>query len=81
MAKNACWIANSDSRSQTLSTPAAACAQNAALDRINPIVVTRRIARRSRTSARAPPQRPNTISGTSPNTPVSPTYADEPVIA
>ena len=36
--------------------------------------------RRSNTSASAPPHSPKTTSGTSPKTPVSPTYADEPVI-
>ena len=79
-AKNACWTANSPSRSHTLSAWKAACAQNAALVRISPTVVTCRIVRRSITSASAPPQSPKTTSGTSPNTPVSPTYAEEPVI-
>jgi hypothetical protein len=81
IAKNACWTANSARSSHTSFAPAAAWAQNAALDRISPTVVTRRIERRSSTSASAPPHSPKTTSGTSPKTPVRPTYADEPVIA
>ncbi len=52
-----------------MSAWSAACAQNAALVRISPTVVTWRIVRRSITSASAPPQSPKTTSGTSPNTP------------
>ena len=80
-AKNDCWTANKIRSSQTSSAWKAACAQNAALEAIRPTVVTCRIVRRSMTSASAPPQRPNTTSGTRPNTPVRPTYAEEPVIA
>ena len=80
MAKKACCTENSPSRSHTLSAWRAACAQNAALVRMSPTVVTWRIVRRSITSASAPPQSPKTTSGTRPNTPVRPTYAEEPVI-
>ena len=80
IAKNACCTENRPSRSHTLFAWRAACAQKAALVRIRPTVVTWRIVRRSITSASAPPQRPKTTSGTSPNTPVRPTYAEEPVI-
>ncbi len=80
-AKNACCTAKRHSSSQTLPPPIAACAQNRPLVAISPSVVQMRIVRRSKTSASAPPYRPNTTSGTSPKTPVSPTYADEPVSA
>ena len=80
-AKNACCTANSPSSSQTFPRPSTACSQNAPLVRIRPTVVITRSVRRSMTSARAPPYRPNTTSGTSPNRPVSPTYAEDPVIS
>ena len=80
-AKNACWTANRHSSGQTPIPPAAAWSQNSALVAIMPLVVTSRMVRRSKTSASAPPYRPKTTSGTSPNTPVRPTYADEPVCA
>ena len=44
-----------------------------------PAPVTSSSTRRSTASAIAPPHSPNTISGTSPNRPVSPTQAEEPV--
>ena len=80
-AKNACCTANRLSSSHTLVDPAAAWSQNSALVPISPIVVTIRIVRRSKASASAPPYRPKTTSGTRPNRPVSPTYAEEPVSA
>ena len=80
-AKNACCTANSPSSSHTLPRPRAAWTQNSALVPIRPRVVTISSVRRSITSASAPPHRPKTTSGTRPNRPVSPTYADEPVIA
>ena len=80
-AKNACCSENSPSSSQTLPLPVHACTANSPLVVIMPTVVQISSVRRSMTSASAPPQRPKTISGTSPNTPVSPTYAEEPVIA
>ena len=80
-AKNACCTANSDSSSQTFVEPANACTANRPLVTIRPMVVTSRIVRRSNTSASAPPYRPKTTRGTRPNTPVSPTYAEEPVSA
>ena len=46
-----------------------------------PIPETTSSIRRSTASAIAPPQSPNTMSGTSPNSPVSPTHDDEPVIS
>jgi hypothetical protein len=79
-AKNACCTANSDSSAHTLVIPTAACTQNSPLVAISPTVVQMRMVRRSKTSARAPPYRPNTTSGTSPKRPVRPTYADDPVI-
>ena len=79
-AKNACCTANSDSSSHTSSAPNAACSQKPALVRIRPMVVIISNVRRSKTSASAPPHSPKTTSGTRPKTPVSPTYADEPVI-
>ncbi len=45
-----------------------------------PIVVMARRVRRSITSASAPPQSPNTISGTRAKAPASPTYAELDVI-
>ena len=81
IAKNACWTANSPSSSHTLVLPRAACAQKSALVTIRPAVVTTSRVRRSIASASAPPHRPKTTSGTSPNTPVRPTYAEEPVSA
>ena len=80
-AKNACCTANSHSSTHTLSSPIAACSQNPALVRISPQVVTTSSVRRSIASASAPPHSPKTTSGTRPKTPVSPTYAEEPVIA
>ena len=80
-AKNACWTANRLSSSQTFAPPRNACSQNSPLVAISPTVVTTRIVRRSKTSASAPPYSPKTTSGTSPKTPVSPTYADDPVSA
>ncbi len=80
-AKNACCTEKSASSSHTLVLPAAACSQNSALVPIRPTVVKISSVRRSTTSASAPPHRPKTTSGTSPNTPVRPTYADEPVAA
>ena len=80
-AKNACWTANRLSSSQTFAPPRNACSQNSPLVTISPPVVTTRIVRRSKTSASAPPYRPKTTSGTSPKTPVRPTYADDPVSA
>jgi hypothetical protein len=80
-AKNACWTANRPSSSHTSSASSAACSQNPALVRISPNVVTTSRVRRSIASASAPPHSPKTTSGTSPNTPVRPTYAEEPVIA
>ena len=80
-AKNACWTANRLSSSQTFAPPRKACSQNSPLVTIRPTVVTTRIVRRSKTSARAPPYSPKMTSGTSPKTPVSPTYAEEPVSA
>ena len=59
----------------------AACAQNAVLQTISPRVVQMSMVRRSKTSASAPPYSPKTTSGTRPKTPVSPTYADDPVSA
>jgi hypothetical protein len=44
-----------------------------------PEPVTTSRPRRSTASAIAPPQRPKTISGTSPKRPVSPTQIDDPV--
>ena len=80
-AKNACCSANSPRSSHTSPTPAKACTAKRPLVTMRPIVVTSRIVRRSKTSASAPPYRPNTTRGTRPKTPVSPTYAEEPVIA
>ena len=80
-AKNACCTANRLSSRQTFAPPRKACSQNSPLVTISPTVVTTRIVRRSKTSASAPPYRPKTTSGTRPKTPVSPTYADEPVSA
>ncbi len=79
-AKNACCTENRPSSSHTLVAPLHACSQNSALVTISPIVVQISRVRRSMTSASAPPQSPKTTSGTSPKTPVSPTYAEEPVI-
>ena len=80
-AKNACCTENSPSSSQTFPAPVHACSQNSVLVAIMPTVVQISSVRRSKTSASAPPQRPKTISGTRPKTPVSPTYAEEPVSA
>jgi hypothetical protein len=64
-----------------LVAPDQACSQNSALVEISPIVVQISSVRRSITSASAPPHRPKTTRGTRPKTPVSPTYAEEPVCA
>ena len=81
IAKNACCTAKRPSSSQTFSRPSAACTQKQPLVTIRPIVVIISSLRRSIASARAPPHSPKTMSGTRPNTPVSPTYAEEPVMA
>ena len=80
-AKNACCTENRQSSNQTLVVPDHACSQNSALVAISPMVVQISSVRRSKTSASAPPHSPKTTSGTSPKTPVSPTYAEEPVSA
>ena len=80
-AKNACWTEKSPNSTHTLPRPSAAWTKNSALVPISPSVVMISSVRRSMTSASAPPHRPNTTSGTRPNNPVSPTYADEPVSA
>ena len=79
--KNACCTANRHSSSHTLLLPSAACTQKSALVPISPVVVMISSVRRSKTSASAPPHSPKTTSGTSPKSPVRPTYADEPVSA
>ena len=79
-AKKACCTANSPSSSHTLPAPDHAWSQNSVLVTISPSVVQTSRVRRSNTSASAPPQRPKTTSGTRPKMPVSPTYAEEPVI-
>ena len=80
-AKNACWTAKRDSSSHTSSAPSAAWSQKPVLVAMRPHVVISSRVRRSKTSASAPPHSPKTTSGTRPKMPVSPTYADEPVIA
>ncbi len=80
-AKNACCTENNPRSSQTLPAPRAAWSQKNALVPIRPVVVTTSRVRRSKWSASAPPHNPKTTSGTRPKTPVSPTYADEPVSA
>ena len=80
-AKNACCTEKRPSSSHTFPAPDHACSQNSALVAISPIVVQISRVRRSITSASAPPHRPKTTSGTRPKTPVSPTYAEEPVSA
>ena len=54
-AKNACCTAKRLSRSHTLVEPAKACTAKRPLVTISPTVVTRRMLRRSKTSASAPP--------------------------
>ena len=80
-AKNACCTENSPNSTQTFSSSRNACTAKRPLVTIRPSVVMTSRVRRSKTSASAPPQSPKTTSGTRPNSPVSPTYADEPVIA
>jgi hypothetical protein len=80
-AKNACCTENRPSSNHTSVPPDHACSQNSVLVTISPQVVTMSRVRRSKTSASAPPQSPKTTSGTRPKTPVSPTYAEEPVCA
>ena len=81
IAKNACCTEKRHSRSHTLPDPIAAWAKKSALVPIRPTVVTWSRVRRSKWSASAPPHNPKTTSGTRPNTPVRPTYADDPVSA
>ena len=79
--KNACCTEKRPSSTHTLALPVAACSQKSALVPISPQVVMISIVRRSKTSASAPPHSPKTTSGTRPKSPVSPTYAEEPVSA
>jgi hypothetical protein len=84
IAKNACCTENRHRSSHTLppsAEPIAAWTKKSALVPIRPQVVTTSRVRRSKWSARAPPHRPKTTRGTRPNTPVRPTYADDPVSA
>ena len=71
----ALWVcaANSTRTSQTFCTPVAAQAHRASEVRAMPEPVSSRSRRRSTASAIAPPQSPNTTSGTSPKSPVRPT--------
>jgi hypothetical protein len=78
-AMNAVWRANSDSTSHTPPSPVAAVTNSSSDVPAIPVTVTSSRVRRSTASAIAPPHKPNTISGTSPNRPVSPTHADESV--
>ena len=80
-AKNACCTEKRPSSNHTFPEPIAACAKKSALVAIRPTVVITSSVRRSKWSASAPPHSPKTTSGTRPNTPVRPTYADEPVSA
>ncbi len=78
-AKNACCTENRLSSSHTSAPPRNAWSQNSALVPIRPTVVITSRVRRSKMSASEPPHSPKTTSGTRPKTPVSPTYAEEPV--
>ena len=78
-ARNAVCTANSASTAQTPPAPLAAVTHSASDDSAMPDPVISSSVRRSIASAIAPPHSPKTTSGTSPNSPVSPTYADEPV--
>ena len=76
---NAVCMANTTSTSQTPPRPVAAATNSSSDVAAMPATVTSSSVRRSTASAIAPPHNPNTTSGTSPNRPVSPTHADEPV--
>ena len=72
-AKNACCTDSRHSTAQTLLRARAACAHNNTDDTASPQEAMISSVRRSIASAHAPPHSPNTTSGTSPNTPASPT--------
>ena len=78
-ARNAVCTENSTSTVQTPPMPLVAVTQRASELTAMPAPVTSSSTRRSTASAMAPPHSPNTISGTRPNSPVSPTQAEEPV--
>ena len=72
-AKHVCCAANSTSTSHTEPTPEAATSHSRIEVKANPELVNSNSLRRSTVSATAPPQSPNTSSGTRPNTPANPT--------
>ncbi len=78
--KKACCIANTLSSTHTLSIWMTARNASSALVTMRPTVEMMRSLRRSTTSASDPPQSPKTMSGTSPKTPLSPTYPEDPVM-
>jgi hypothetical protein len=79
-ARKADCAANSTSTTHTFAVAVVALTHSASEVRAIPAPVISRSSRRSTASAIAPPHSPKTTSGTRPNSPVRPTYADEPVI-
>ncbi len=72
-AKNAWLTLSRPSTTHTDPTSSSACAHSRHAVAAMPVLVTSRRVRRSTVSATAPPQRPNTSSGTRPNSPARPT--------